>query len=68
MVVVIVSTLYSLVAEGTTVVGLGNQSVLGWASDKWMGFMLPFGFLVGVVCITGFNYAVCISSLVCFYR
>lgn len=32
--------------------------LLGWMSHEWVGKIMLFGFVVGCVCITGFNYAV----------
>lgn len=57
-IVVIVSTLSAIWLEQSHVMGLCDQCIFGWASHTWAHFMLPFGFFIGVVCISGFNYAV----------
>ncbi len=39
-----------------------DHCIFGWMSQTWIVFMLMFGLWIGVVCITGFNYAVRFSS------
>jgi hypothetical protein len=38
--------------------GLEDTSIFGWMSQKWLHFFLLFGFVMGVLCIAGYNYAV----------
>ena len=36
---------------------MDDNCLFGWASNKWLVFMLLFGLYVGLICIAGFNYA-----------
>ena len=36
-----------------------QHSLLGWLNAEWLYMVMVFGFIVGVVCVTGSNYAVC---------
>jgi hypothetical protein len=63
VVVTLGSSLISLMVENKTVLcaheqGLPAQCLVGWASHSWVGPMLAFGLFIGLICITGFNYAV----------
>ncbi len=37
---------------------MDEHSLLGWLSPKWLITILIFGLVIGVCCISGFNYAV----------
>lgn len=44
---------------------MDENCLFGWASHKWLGKILIFAFVVGVICVMGFNYAIShISPLV----
>lgn len=34
-----------------------DDCLFGWLSEKWLLVMIIFGFIVGVVCVGGFNFA-----------
>ena len=34
-----------------------NSALIGWTDAEWIDVILLFGFVVGVLCISGFNYA-----------
>jgi hypothetical protein len=61
--VVITSTILSLLVESNH---MGNieffcvrsNCVFGWCSQEWVKIMLTFGLTIGVICFTGFNYAI----------
>jgi len=35
-----------------------DHCIIGWTSHKWIRKVFLFGFIIGVICFTGFNYAV----------
>jgi drug/metabolite transporter (DMT)-like permease len=39
-----------------------SDCLYGWSSHQWLKKILLFSFIVGVICITGFNYAVSLLS------
>lgn len=52
------ATIMSMILEGATIFCLsGTHCVWGWSSRHWVLTMLLFGFVVGLFCILGFNYA-----------
>lgn len=55
--IVIVSSIYTVIFEGTTILYFNKNSLLGWTSPDWVGKILIFGLIVGVFCIAAFNYA-----------
>lgn len=60
--VVLCTTFAAIALEGGTVCeGLGQDSIFGWLSRKWIMFFLFFGVCVGVVCRAGYNYAVSVQ-------
>lgn len=36
----------------------GSHCVFGWVNREWVLAMLAWGFVIGFLCITGFNYAI----------
>ena len=50
--------------QGVGVFCLAENCIFGWMSKKWLITMLLFGLWVGMVCITGFNYAVSYAHIV----
>ncbi len=67
LIVGILSTIASLVFEGTLLYGVDDNCVFGFMSNKWRYVMLPFGLFVGLFCISGFNYSVCSSNVAVVY-
>lgn len=71
VIVCLCSTIVSLLLEGYDLIPspvedyrkgiyffcLQDNCVLGWLSEKWRSKVLIFGLWVGVICISGFNYA-----------
>lgn len=73
LIVAICSSIASFLFDGTSDIGtddievfcLRDNCIFGWMSSKWIVPILLFGFIVGVICVAGFNYAVMyISPLV----
>lgn len=62
IVVMLGTTLAALILErdtfDTRLFCLQTNCVFGWMSQEWYWKMLLFGFIIGLVCITGFNYAI----------
>ena len=44
-----------------------EDCLFGWATRKWIGKILVFSFIVGVICIMGFNYAVSCCDVFLFF-
>lgn len=72
-IVAICSSIASFLFDGTSDIGTDNievfcrqdNCIFGWTSSHWIVPILLFGFIVGVICVAGFNYAVMyISPLV----
>lgn len=57
-VVIIASSLLSMIMHGTQVFCLGDNCVFGWASKEWIHMMIPFGAVIGLLCLPGVNYAI----------
>lgn len=60
LVVMIISTIASLILEDSLLIcphGCVEVCIWGWTSGHWILIILLFGFVVGVVFIAGFNYA-----------
>ena len=47
----------ALLIEDATIFGESNTSLLGWMSHRWRWIEIVFAFIIGVVSLTGFNYA-----------
>jgi hypothetical protein len=71
--VAICSSIASFLFDGTSDIGTDNievfcrqdNCIFGWTSSHWIVPILLFGFIVGVICVAGFNYAISyISPLV----
>eukprot|EP01037_Dinobryon_pediforme_P040294 gene40294-49356_t len=65
LVVAVVSSVSFLVLEledslssGLLCLADQNHCLFGWTSPRWVRFVFLFGFVIGVICFTGFNYAV----------
>ena len=68
-VVAILSSIVSSIIESDGINSyfcLENTCVFGWLNDQWVIPMLIFGFVVGLICITGFNYAMQYVSVLVF--
>jgi hypothetical protein len=74
-VVVIISALLALSIEETgsgsnvsnariAIFCTADNCLFGWLSGHWVGPLLIFGFVIGVVCVAGFNYAVSLPPIV----
>ena len=62
--VVIVSSII-LVFFHSTPLDFTDHGLFGWCTARWAEKMFFFGFVVGVICVAGFNFAQCyISTLV----
>jgi len=63
--VALISAIMCLVTGQATDIGFGDTGLLGWLTAKWAAKMFVFGFVVGVICVAGFNFAMThISALV----
>ncbi len=43
--------------EGASLWGVSDRSLLGWTGRDWRWLEVAFSFVIGVVSLTGFNYA-----------
>ena len=56
--VALMTTVMAVIAyDGVDVLCTRDECIFGWFSERWALIMLVFGFIVGVVCIAGFNFA-----------
>jgi drug/metabolite transporter (DMT)-like permease len=62
VIVMLGTTLAALILErdsfNTQIFCRSTNCVFGWISQEWYWKMLLFGLIIGLVCITGFNYAI----------
>jgi drug/metabolite transporter (DMT)-like permease len=56
VIVSIISSIASVLMYGSDL-SISDNGLFGWLSPDWLGRMFLFGFIVGVVCVSGFNYA-----------
>jgi drug/metabolite transporter (DMT)-like permease len=57
--VLVACAIFSMLFEDTEVFCVGrNDCLFGWAGSRWIQPMATFGFVNGVVCQAGFNFAV----------
>jgi drug/metabolite transporter (DMT)-like permease len=60
--VLVACAIFSVLFEGTDVFCVSRDDCLfGWAGSRWVKPMATFGFVNGVVCQAGFNFAVSID-------
>jgi len=58
VVVMLSATIMAIILEDAAILCLsGTHCIWGWSSKQWLLTMLLFGFVVGLFCILGFNYA-----------
>jgi drug/metabolite transporter (DMT)-like permease len=59
-VVIVVSSTAAVVIDGSKLFCVEDfkYCVFGWASKEWIAWMLPFGAVVGVICMPCLNYAI----------
>ena len=63
--VAVISAVMCLATGQASDMGFGDTGLLGWLTAKWAAKMFLFGFVVGVICVAGFNFAMThISALV----
>jgi len=63
--VAVISAVMCMVTGEATGAGFSDAGLLGWLTAKWAEKMFLFGFVVGVICVAGFNFAMThISALV----
>jgi hypothetical protein len=58
--VAVVASIHTVLFEDTFILGIDENTLFGWLGKDWIKLILIFGFVIGVFCIAGFNYAVCI--------
>lgn len=56
LVVAFTSSIISVICLGVSF-GAEDHGLFGWVSPYWIGKMFIFSFVVGVMCVAGYNYA-----------